>query len=205
MTKQIDDGVIKFNFKLDKTHKIEPDEVAQIESFRKRLYNLTLIGEYLPQNIGYGNLSYRVFNDEFIISGTQTGKYPELTSDQYSHVYKSDLNTMKVLAQGKISPSSESLTHYAIYKSCPQINYILHIHHNGLWNFMLKNDYTQTKKEINYGTTEMAQEAQRCIGRNSKGIFAMSGHEDGIISYGKSAAEAMELIGKLIEDSGVKI
>jgi len=204
MTKQIDDGVIKFNFKLDKTHKIESEEVEQIESFRKELYNLTLIGEYLPQSIGYGNLSYRVFNDEFIISGTQTGKHPELTSDQYSHVYKSDLNTMKVLAQGKCAPSSESLTHYAIYKSCPQINYILHIHNNELWKFMLENDYTQTKKEINYGTTEMAQEAQRCIGRNSKGIFAMSGHEDGIISYGKTAAEAMEFIEKLIEDSGVK-
>lgn len=205
MTNEIDDGVIKFNFKLDKKDQLTNKVIQEIESYRKKLFKLNLIGEYKEVKIGFGNLSYRTKNNEFIISATQTGKYPNLTLEQYTLVTNANLDEMKVEATGKIPPSSESLTHFAIYKSCPHINYIFHIHHKLLWEFMLKNKYIKTKKNINYGTNEMAIEAIRCIQNRTHGIFVMTGHEDGIIAYGESAQLTYLEIEKLIEELGIEL
>lgn len=205
MTKEIDDGVIKFSFENDNDFAIKSEDITQIERIRSKLYSLNLIGEYNPQNIGFGNLSLRMQDDSFIISGTQTGKFPALNRDQYSIVYRAELDAMKIFSKGKIAPSSESLTHYAIYSSCPQISTILHIHNNQLWKFMLKNDYIKTKSDINYGTTDMANEAKRCIKDSESGLFVMTGHEDGIIAYGPTIKEAYKQLETLIIDSGIKL
>lgn len=205
MTKEIDDGVIKFSFENNENYSIKPDDITQIELIRSKLFKKELIGEYRPQNIGFGNLSIRFKNNSFIISGTQTGKFSNLNTNQYSIVEDADLDAMKIYSKGKIAPSSESLTHFAIYSSCPQINTILHIHNGELWNHMLNNDYIKTRSDINYGTSDMAYEAKRCIQDNIKGIFVMSGHEDGIIAYGQSVSEAYKEIEDLIIDSGIKL
>ena len=104
---------------------------------------------------------------------------------------------MSLDALGPIAPSSESLTHFAIYHSCPQVNFIFHVHHSELWKYMLENQFDKTPENINYGTQEMADAAKACIKNKSQGIFVMAGHEDGIISYGKTAEEA----GKILLDT----
>src|SRR5690606_16942748 len=93
-------------------------------------------------------------------------------------------------AKGPIAPSSESLTHYAIYEACPQLGFIFHVHHKKLWEHMIKEKMECTEDNINYGTLEMAMAAKKCIGKKTQGIFVMKGHEDGIISYGKTSEEA---------------
>lgn len=192
-----DEGVIKFNCTLKMSGPIEEAQFLSLEKWRTILYKISLIGEYKEEELGYGNLSKRVAKDEFIITGTQTGKLPNLNGMQYTRVVKCDLNRMKVEAVGPINPSSESLTHYAIYSQCPQIQFIFHVHHKGLWEYMLNNDFDATKADVNYGTQEMAQEAIRCIGNKNSGIFAMTGHEDGVISYGQTSEDA----GKILLDT----
>ena len=155
-----------------------------------------LIGEYLIEKVGYGNISKRILGeeDQFIITGTQTGKLSNLNGSQYTRVKKCNLKKMNLEAIGPIAPSSESITHYAIYSSCPQVNFIFHIHDKVLWNYMLTNDFDKTSKNINYGTQEMADAAKECIDNKTSGIFVMEGHEDGIIAYGQNA----ESTGKII-------
>ena len=43
----------------------------------------------------------------------------------------------------------------------------------------------------------MANEAIRCIGKKNCGIFAMKGHEDGVIAYAQTAEDA----GKILLDT----
>lgn len=196
-----DEGVIKFKCTLKKTGPIEESQFINIEKWRTILYKISLIGEYKPEGLGYGNLSKRVAKDEFVITGTQTGKYANLDGYQYTRVVKCNLDKMKVDALGPINPSSESLTHYAIYSQCPQIQFIFHVHHKGLWQFMLDNGHDQTADNIDYGTQEMANEAIRCIGGKNFGIFAMKGHEDGVISYGQTSEDAGKILLETLKQS----
>ena len=59
---------------------------------------------------------------------------------------------------------------------------------------MLKNNYDKTSSEIEYGTQDMAEAAKICISTKDFGIFAMEGHQDGIIAYGRTAEETGKLI-----------
>jgi L-ribulose-5-phosphate 4-epimerase len=192
-----DEGVIKFNYQLKIGAKVERSDYLALEKWRTIFFRMNLIGEYTDLQLGYGNLSKRGEENTFIISGTQTGRHPQLKREQYCKVIESNLQKSKVIALGTIAPSSESLTHYAIYQANPQINYVFHVHHNKFWKKMLSTNYDRTPKDIRYGTIEMAQATAKIINLKSSGIFAMAGHEDGIISYGNSAAQA----GKMILDA----
>lgn len=196
MTKKLDEGVIKFKFTLKKAPPLEERSYIELEKWRVILFKMGLIGEYPEEKVGYGNLSRKIAGTlgEFIITGTQTGRFPHLNGLQYTRVIKCNLGKMNVEAAGPIAPSSESLTHFAIYDSCPQINAIFHVHSKQLWQYMLDQNMDATGDDISYGTSQMAQEAKRCIGNKKSGIFAMKGHEDGVISYGASIEEAGKII-----------
>jgi len=196
-----DEGVIKYKCMLKKTGALNESLFLHIEKWRTILYKINLIGEYKEEGLGFGNLSRRLEQNEFIITGTQTGKYPNLNGFQYTKVIKCDLQKMKVEAIGPINPSSESLTHYAIYANCPQIKFVFHVHHKELWQYMLDNDYDYTGEDVDYGTQEMANEALRCIGNKTSGIFAMKGHEDGIISYANTSEEAGKILLDILKKS----
>lgn len=193
------EGVIKFKFNLKISKPLDESLYIKIEKWRVILYKMNFIGEYPEEKVGFGNLSQRIKSGEnqFIITGTQTGKEPHLNGSKYTKVVKCDMSKMAIEAIGPIAPSSESITHYAIYHTAPQVNCIFHVHHNELWNFMLQNDFAHTSKDIEYGTKEMANAMKNCINNNKSGVFAMSGHEDGVISYGSTPEEA----GKILLDT----
>ena len=197
------EGVIKFKYNLKWTAPLEESSYIKIEKWRTILFKMNFIGEYLTEQVGYGNLSCRQnqTGNSFIITGTQTGKHPNLDGSQYTKVQKCDLAKMSVDAIGPIAPSSESLTHFAIYKESPQINCVFHVHHPDLWRYMLDHDYDQTPENIDYGTHEMAAAAKICIGNKKKGIFVMAGHQDGIIAYASSAEEAGKVILDTLKES----
>ena len=85
--KVIDEGVIKYN-RSNFTHSdpINLVEYSELEYWRKKLFKLNLIGEYLEFGVGFGNLSevkdfsqyYETTKTQFLITGTQTGKYSDL-------------------------------------------------------------------------------------------------------------------------------
>jgi hypothetical protein len=52
-----------------------------------------------------------------------------------------------------------------------------------------------TEASVAYGTPEMAKEVrQLIIDMHSPGIFSMGGHEDGVFTFGRSLAEAGQLM-----------
>lgn len=191
MENKIDDGVIKFKFKLHKTVPLERDDYIELEKWRVILYKLSMIGHYQTENVGYGNLSIRGATPKnFVITGTQTGSLANLDGYGYTRVIDCSLKKNSLEAKGAIAPSSESLTHYSIYKANLNIKVIFHIHHKELWNFMIKNDELSTAEDTPYGTVQMAEEVAQKVHDLDRGMLVMKGHQDGIISFGATSEEA---------------
>jgi hypothetical protein len=190
---QIDDGYIKYDRKFyTKGTALEKDCYQEIETWRKKLFALKLIGEYIPEKIGFGNLSARknysdlrqTHSPQFCITGTQTGKYPSLDQNQYTRVINTNIEKMIVETNGPLEASSESLTHAALYMANPEIRYIFHIHSTLIWEGMLRDNLLKTSKKIPYGTIEMAHAVLDIGKKTMRGSFVMEGHQDGVVIYG---------------------
>jgi ribulose-5-phosphate 4-epimerase/fuculose-1-phosphate aldolase len=185
-----DEGVIKFKYTLKRAPAPEMSAVINLEKWRALFFKLGFVGEYQNEKIGYGNLSYRLKLNSFLITGSQTGHLAHLQAHHYTKVIDCDLKKGSVAAEGLIPPSSESLTHYSLYLANQKIQAIFHIHHASLWNFMIESNYDSIPDCISYGSKEMADYANQLSGNKSSGLFVMKGHEDGIVSYGTTPEEA---------------
>lgn len=186
----VDDGVIKFNDHLSDGEPPEDIFIQELNTWRTSLYNIGLLGSY-ENGVGYGNISRRFKNNSFIISGSATGNKPLLTSHDYVQVSDIDINTNTTMSIGKISPSSESMTHGIIYQTLPETKCIMHIHNRNFWD-KFKNVLPTSAEHIAYGTPEMALEVKRLIlsvSAHKTQILIMGGHPEGIIAYGNSIEE----------------
>ncbi len=199
---EIDDGVIKYQRVFTPADPLQHHEYRQLESWRKKLYQLELIGEYPNVFIGYGNMSQRLAPSlpiQFIITGTQTGKFAALSGEHYTTVTGYNLESNLIEAKGCIDASSEALTHAALYEVSAKIKAVFHIHDKTIWQGMLDDDFLYTKKDIPYGTVEMARAVQEIVKGKSKGVFAMAGHEDGVVAWGNTLEETGQEIMKLVQ------
>jgi ribulose-5-phosphate 4-epimerase/fuculose-1-phosphate aldolase len=199
-----DEGVIKFKLTLKRAPAPEQNLVIALEKWRALFYKLGLVGEYPNEKIGYGNLSSRLQRKTFIITGSQTGHLAHLQAHHYTRVIDCDLKKGSVTAEGLIPPSSESLTHFGIYEANPAIQYVFHVHHQKLWNYLQSINCDSISEDVAYGTQEMAHAASSLLGSRSNGIFVMKGHEDGIISYGTTAEDAGRNILEVYRSLGVR-
>lgn len=197
--KVIDDGIIKYDrTNFSQCPPLESIEYTELEYWRKKLYKLSLIGEYPEDKIGYGNVSmiydysniFKTQRPQFIITGTQTGKYQNLDGRYYTRVLDFSINDLKVKMEGPIEASSEVVTHAAIYQHNPLIRTVFHIHSPVMWKMMINEKFPYIDANITYGTVEMAHATQKCIADTTSGIFCMHGHVDGIVAYGKTPEEA---------------
>ncbi len=193
-------GVIKFNCNWIKSEALPMSELNELNTWRNKMYALGWIGVN-AEEIGFGNISIRSKNNEFIISGSATGKLKTLNNEHYTKVVEYDLEKNSLTAVGPILASSESLTHAVIYEYDKTVNAIIHIHNYDLWKKNM-NEMPTTKKEIEYGTPAMANEMIRLFDetdlRNKK-VLVMAGHEEGIISFGENLEEAGNLLLKLLQ------
>lgn len=201
----IDDGVIKFDCSgFIQSGPLENREFDELELWRSKLFQLNLIGEYKTEKVGFGNLSQRKDYSQFlipadkkaqfIITGTQTGKYACLTGAHYTRILDYSFEKNSVIAMGEVNASSETLTHAALYELDSSINAVFHVHHKKLWKMMLEHGLPSTPAHVPYGTLEMAQAASDLFKNNSEGVFAMEGHEDGIIAF----SPRLDQCGKLL-------
>lgn len=200
----MDDGVTKFKLTLKRAPAPQAIEVIPLEKWRAILWRLRMVGEYPNEKIGYGNLSVRLplSKGGFLITGTQTGNKPHLRREHYARVVGCDPQKNIVKAEGTIGPSSESLTHFAIYESNPQIGAIFHIHHQVIWQKMIDQKAESIDETIAYGTKEMAEAARETIQGKEQGVFVMKGHQDGIIAYGANPEAAGKILLKLYRELG---
>lgn len=192
----MDEGYIKYFCNWIKDKPINPEKLLDINHWRNKLYQLGLIGEY-ENGIGFGNISIRGKNTtEFIITGTHTGNIDILTEEHFTNVTNFNWQKNWVTCVGPIQASSESLSHGAIYLTNPEVNAIIHVHHRKMWENLL-NKIPTTDKNCPYGTPEMAQDLIRLSQENELKklqILVMGGHEEGIISFGKTLEEAGNIL-----------
>jgi L-ribulose-5-phosphate 4-epimerase len=192
----IDEGYIKFICNWQQTKIPALENMNDLLEARNFLFQKKLIGYDTLHKVGYGNISKRIFENQFLISGTQTGHIENLNINGYSYAESFDIEKNTVNCIGPVKASSEAMTHAAIYLLDKKITGVVHVHHKGLWESLLKK-LPATKKEISYGTPAMANEVSRLAKEENllkHKIFAMTGHEDGIISFGETMQEAMKVM-----------
>ena len=187
---------IKFTCEHTATEITPFDGFAEVNAYRRKLLQLRLIGVD-ANGIGFGNLSIRDGTTKnFYITGSGTGGKPELTLADCARVVAYDFEKNWLRYEGSTIPSSESLTHAAVYESDAKAGSVIHCHDLKLWAALL-NQAPTSSKAVDYGTPEMAYEVTRLFKATdvqSRKILVMAGHEGGIAAFGKDLEEAFAVL-----------
>ena len=172
------------------------DGLSELNAYRRKLLELRLIGVD-ANGIGFGNLSIRDrATNNFYITGSATGGKAELTLADCARVVAYDFEKNWLRYEGSAIPSSESLTHAAIYASDSKAGSVIHCHDSTLWTALLNHAPTSSKA-VEYGTPAMASEVARLFKGTevqSRKILVMAGHEGGILAFGKDLKEAFAVL-----------
>lgn len=205
----VDEGAIKFHA----AHRQEPLEprrhgelACRLIAWREILAKTGLVGQEpaLYGGFGYGNVSGRVGapgmprrRRAFLITGTQTSGKACMTLEDFCVVERYDERENRVESRGATLPSSESMTHGAIYDLGPHIRFAFHTHSATIWRRARRLRLPTTDPKVPYGTPEMAGEVARLYRSTALAemqILAMGGHEDGVLAFGRSAEEVGEVM-----------
>jgi L-ribulose-5-phosphate 4-epimerase len=91
-----------------------------------------LLGVY-PNGVGFGNVSVRDGRmTSFYITGSATGVLAELALADCVRVVAYDFARNWLSYEGTAIPSSESLTHAAVYESDSMTSAVIHCHDSAL-------------------------------------------------------------------------
>ena len=193
------EGTIKFKVgEHRRTLPLDRDEYAMVEEYRDRLWKLGLVGFSEAAGYGYGNISARRAAGGFLISGTQTGHKPTLDGSDYVIVDRWDFAANTVHCTGPCLPSSEALSHAALYQR-REIGAVIHVHSAPLWCALMHADVLFTEEHIPYGSemlyTRLTELIVDATPRPSVPfLLVMRGHEDGVFSAGATMEEAFRVI-----------
>jgi ribulose-5-phosphate 4-epimerase/fuculose-1-phosphate aldolase len=187
---------VKFTYKCARAEIAPFDQLAELNECRRKLRELHLIGVD-SNGIGFGNLSVRDgATNNFYVTASATGGLAELTLADCVRVVAYDFEKNRVHYEGAAIPSSESLTHAAIYESDAEAGAAIHCHDPKLWRALLNRAPTSSNG-VEYGTPEMAYEIMRLFRTSDvrkRKILVMAGHEDGIVAFGKTFDEALAVL-----------
>ena len=195
MTGTIDEGYVKYDSRWTKGPAPDAAAVAMLDECRRPLFEAGLIGHYAEHGVGYGNLSVRT-DDGFVISATQTGHLEHTSGEHYVLVSEVDIAANRVTSIGPLPPSSEAMTHAALYALTPAIAAVVHVHSAELWQKYIDTLPT-TDRAVPYGTPQMAREFSRLWHRSAfakTGVAVMAGHDEGVVSVGATLDEASQRI-----------
>ncbi len=195
------EGVIKYQLEHQPGELPEDMDIRELNSWRTLLYKLDLIGRKPEKyyGLGYGNISRRLVPEsrQFVISATQTGHIPKLNRQHYVVIENACPHDNRIKSYGPELPSSEALTHAAVYQLDAGIQAVIHVHSPELWHKTRQMRIPYTDQNIPYGTPEMAEAVKALFlsGQfDSKTMFSMLGHEDGIVTFGRTITEAAFLL-----------
>ena len=193
----IDEGVIKYRLRWEQTPPLDAREIEDLIHWRRPLFEAGLIGHLETEDVGYGNLSARAEDAGlFLISGTQTGHLQDLGHEHFALVTRCDIERNSIDCRGPIEASSEAMTHGSIYSLDDSIRAVVHVHSPELW-VGLTPSLPATDERIAYGTPQMALEFRRLYRESDfavTGVARMAGHENGLVSIGRTVGEAAERI-----------
>lgn len=194
----LDEGYVKYSCTWEEAQPLPQSELSELNHWRSRMYDLGMIGYYPDLGVGYGNISQRYPGEgaRFIISGTQTGHLKTLHPAHYTRVVAYSISENRLQCRGPIRASSESLTHAAVYELSDAYQGVIHAHDAKAWKRLCGNIPT-TRAEVPYGSPEMAEEVHRLYKEEDLAkwrIFAMAGHEEGLVAFGNTLQEAAEVL-----------
>jgi hypothetical protein len=200
------EGVIRFEVEHESRpleERVFGETARALGAWRELLARLGLLGQDPARygGAGYGNVSARLGpfggvprgRRRFLVTGTQTGRRRQITLADFCVVEEYDLERNRVRSSGPVPPSSESLTHGALYDIAPAARVVLHAHAPEVWRQAQPLGLPATRAGAQNGTPQMALEVQRLYREGplaSLGILVMGGHEDGVLTFGASASEA---------------
>jgi ribulose-5-phosphate 4-epimerase/fuculose-1-phosphate aldolase len=192
----MNEGYIKFNCHWKQQEIEVPEQLFRsMQKERSRLYALGLIGMY-PDGIGFGNISVRINDGQFLITGSSTGQFLKLNRTHFALVDGYSFAGNSISCIGLTKASAESLTHAAVYEVSSETGAVVHIHCRWLWDKLL-NILPTTSPEIEYGTPEMADTVKKLVAETSshfEKIIIMGGHQEGILAFANSLEEATSTI-----------
>ena len=179
------EGKIRFNtvFVSDKI----PDDAKLVElkewseTFQKRGLTPEVKGNYT------GNLSFRS-GEGFVITASGLKNKKNLSNDCFVIVKAYDDQTNTFIVEGKRKPSSESIMHYLLYRTCRDINAVFHGHNDLIVKYTAKLKLPVTKKEYESGTIDLAKEVLKVLG--DKKVIVLKNH--GFVSLDTTMKEAGE-------------
>lgn len=180
------EGVVKYT--LDYRASALPGDTDLDGLFRwfLRCRQRGLIGRDPARYDGYafGNISVRAPRG-FVISATQSGGEPALSAERLAWVEDFDIAANRLRAGGPARPSSEAMTHGQVYRALPAVGAVIHVHSPQLWRHAARLGIPVTPPSAAYGTPAMATAVERLLRADTRpaGLFAMGGHEDGIVAY----------------------
>ncbi|HEY3383055.1 MAG TPA: class II aldolase/adducin family protein [Vicinamibacterales bacterium] len=196
------EGVVKYTVKHESTRIDLPAEMGELLSERRRLHALGLIGAD-AQGVGYGNLSIRLYSSPcFLITCSQSSGLTEVDQRHFAKVTVIDLDKNFLRSIGGRPPSSEALTHAALYQVNGAIRAVAHVHSHRIWS-TCRHHLPTTRDDVLYGTPAMGQEMIRLHKRQAlgrQGVVVMGGHQDGVIAFGPTLGEAVGEILKLTSE-----
>jgi hypothetical protein len=195
MTGGTTEGAVKYRAIHTMTPAVEVPHWEELDGIRTALYDLRLLGVY-ENGIGYGNVSMRLTaagpipSGAFFISGTSTGAVRTLGIEGYCTVLSADISRSRIVSAGPVRASSESMTHSAVYGSCPRVNCVIHIHNRQIFKGMIDDRCSATPQDAEYGTPEIALAIGGCVNKEGEGDIVLKGHHEGLISYAPSIKAA---------------
>ena len=131
----VDEGVIKYRLTHHLAEPFSQHNYGFLDKWHRIFKKAGILGQDSDRygGLGFGNLSQRINGRSFLITGTQTGHLERLAPEHYALVTAVDLNHNRVESQGPVKPSSESLTHAAVYSLDEQIEFVFHVHSPSIW------------------------------------------------------------------------
>ncbi len=184
-------GVIKFKAIRRGSSPTDFFYLDELNRCRERLISAGLLGRD-ENGIGFGNMSVRESGGgSFHVTASGAGDRVCLSAADIVQVSAWDFANNQVDFTGSSEPSSESLTHAAVYEADHNVQAVIHAHDRRLWQHLLDaGDATLGSAE--YGTPAMADEVKKFVSDHEGRplLFSMTGHEGGLLSCGANLEEA---------------
>lgn len=199
------EGVIQFRLKkLDAYRKVFNEEACGdvLIKWRHLLIKLGWIGQDPDRygGLGFGNISIRIGSKttdpdrrRFLITGSQTGGLLHFSRGDCAIVTGFALKDHSLTYFGERKPSSEALSHAAVYAARPCVYACIHAHCPTIWRHRSAVADVCIAAHSKYGSADMSRgiyDALKSDKSSGPTLLAMSGHQDGVMAFGRDFKKA---------------
>jgi hypothetical protein len=190
------EGTIRFGYALrpgTASDAIPSTLFATIEGWRRVLRSAALVGRDAARygGLAFGNLSVRdpACHGRFFITASQCVGEDALDASAIVRIDHCDSRAFSVRATGTRAPSSETLTHAAVYAADASTRWLFHVHSPAIWQHARALRLPATGADTPYGTSALATEVAALLaGTHARPfVFVTPGHEDGVFACGRDA------------------